>query len=265
MTSVAKCPKCAVDITDTQKQQCPRCGATLVRSAARMNIWITALIHAALASLIMLLLGFFKPEIVVLGILIFWGTVLWRSWEAKSAASGPVLQPVTHPKLFLLVSFLILLATVAFFATLLFGSLSFQHSWERWHKYEGHPFHRADFEVQQVYYKQGQRRWSRDAYAVGLVEGNRESINAADYLQYVPGSQAELDDRVPPGTRIPVYFYPEMKGRDRVQVYEGLPPAESSRLMAIKVAKCSLLILAGTGVVVFVLVRLLRLCVAEKG
>jgi hypothetical protein len=95
------------------------------------------------------------------------------------------------------VSFLILLATVAFFATLLFGSLSFQHSWERWHKYEGHPFQRADFEVQQVYYKPGQRRWSRDAYAVGLVEGNRESINAADYLQYVPGSQAELDDRVP--------------------------------------------------------------------
>lgn len=152
------------------------------------------------------------------------------------------------------------------FATLLFGQLSFRHSWERWHQCEGHPFHRADFEVQQVYFEPPRLNVrSGVSCTFGLVESNRQRMNVADDLHYNSGSQAELDHRFPPGTRIPVYLFPDMKGRDRVQVYEGLPPAEASQRMAIKELRYSLMILVGTGAAVLVPIRLRRLCVAEIG
>lgn len=155
---------------------------------------------------------------------------------------------------------------MALIATLLFGSISFRHSWGRWHRYEGQPFHRAEFEVQQVYFEARRVKVRGGvSYAFGLVEGSRERMNVADYLRYSPGSQAELERQCPPGTRIPVYVFPELNGPERVQVYDELPPAEAGRRTAMEVLKYGLLILAGTGIWVFVLFRLLRLCVAGNG
>jgi hypothetical protein len=44
-------------------------------------------------------------------------------------------------------------------------------------------------------------------YASGMVDGQREWIGLYPYLHPRPRNEAELDERVPIGTSIPIYLF----------------------------------------------------------
>jgi hypothetical protein len=110
-----------------------------------------------------------------------------------------------------------------------------------------------------VYY-QRQPKGGIDVYASGTVEGNREWMNLLPYLHSTPHDQEELESRVPAGTSIPVYLFPDLKGRTRVRVFEQTPPAEAYYNAAKTALNDALLGLALTGGIIFLLVRLRRAC-----
>jgi len=144
---------------------------------------------------------------------------------------------------------------------LLFGLVIFLNSWNRWHQYEGQVYHRSEFQVLRVYYQKQSKSYS--FYASGLVDGNREWISLQPYTHVTPHSQGEAEQLVPAGILIPIYFFPDLKGRARVQVYQKIPPAEASHRDAIKAANISLLGLAISGGLLFVLLRIQRGCYAD--
>jgi hypothetical protein len=129
-----------------------------------------------------------------------------------------------------------------------------------WRQYRGETYHRTEFEVTRPYYQKSGK--GHDVYASGMVQGQREWMSLVPYLHAEPRSQAELDGLVPPGTVIPIYLFPRMKGRMRVRVDEGLSPADAYYQSGIKALKDSLLGLALTGLCFFVLSRLRRICFA---
>lgn len=138
----------------------------------------------------------------------------------------------------------------------------FLNSWTQWHRFEGQPYHRAEFQVTRVYYQR--QRGAPDVYASGIVEGNREWMSLTPYLGTRPHTQEELEDRVPEGTVIPIYLFSHMKGRLRVRALsEGLP-AEPAHQMAIQVANYGLLGLAVSAGTMFLLLRIRRMCFAQE-
>jgi hypothetical protein len=171
-------------------------------------------------------------------------------------------RPVSRPALFRVLSLAVIVSAFAFFIIALFGFVIFINAWNRWHRYEGQPFHRADFEVGQAYFQRG-NRGAVFLYASGTVEGQKEWMNLEPYVQTRIRSQAELDDQVPAGISIPIYVFPEMQGRARVQAIADLPPAEASKQQALKTARQGLLGLLILGLVMFLLVRVRGLCFAE--
>jgi hypothetical protein len=80
------------------------------------------------------------------------------------------------------------------------------------------------------------------------------------YVDPFPRNEGELDSQVSPGTPIHVYFYPHLKGRARIVVYEEGPPDESARRTAMDTILYAPLGLAGTALLIFLLSRLRRLC-----
>ena len=113
-----------------------------------------------------------------------------------------------------------------------------------------------------VYYqKQGK---GTDVYASGTVEGRREWMNLAPYVQVMPHGQSELEESVPVGTSIPIYLFPDMKGRSRVRVYQEVPTAESYHRAAMSALRNGLGCLAICGGILFLLLRLRAMCFAEE-
>jgi hypothetical protein len=78
------------------------------------------------------------------------------------------------------------------------------------------------------------------------------------YLRYSVRNQAELNDSVPPGTVIPVYLFPNLKGRSRIQEIDVLPPGEASRRTETWVLRRVTAALAVLGGLIFLLVRIRR-------
>jgi len=173
------------------------------------------------------------------------------------------LKPLAHPTLFRILSFISALCVLAFVCFLLFGFVMFMDSWNRWHKYEGKHYVRADFVVKQAYY-QPQRKGSADIYASGMVEGNHEWMSLHQYVESFPRNQAELEAAVPPGTAIDVYYFPGLKGQARVVVYDEVPPAEASRRTAMNTITYAPLGLAVSAGLIVLLSRLRRLCFVEE-
>ena len=258
---MAKCPKCGLEVTDTSATSCPVCGTSLaVRAGGK--IWIGAALQFAFAATFMLLFGFPKIMIAIFGGMILIGAVVSSYIRPNAARKYAPQRPLAHPFRFRIVGVGVALCTVAIVGCLLFGFVIFMNSWDRWHRYEGQPYHRSEFQVRQVYWQRQSK--SVDVYASGMVEGQREWMTLRPYLQAVPRSQSELEQRVPEGTVIPIYFFPGMKGRSRVQMYQDLPPAEASHRAAITAVNDSLLGLAIAGGLLFVLSRVLRTCYAES-
>jgi hypothetical protein len=90
-------------------------------------------------------------------------------------------------------------------------------------------------------------------------------MNLLPYLHTMPHNQTELDARVPRGTTIHVYFFPDLKGRARVQVFTGVPPSEANHRAAMNALNHGLLGLAVTAGLIFVLSRLRPACLLQGG
>jgi len=255
MDFVRKCPKCAQVLTDPAAQTCPACGASLaVRT--RGNIWIGALIQFVMAGAFMLIFHFPKILITVFGVMILAGTFLATFLKARPAAQPA--PPQKQSALYQALSVGIALCALAIFSILLFGVVMFANDWTRWHQYEGQPFHRSEFQVTRAYYQKQSK--SYDVSANGVVEGHQEWMNLRPYLFSVPHNQAEIEKFVPAGTRIPIYFFPGMKGRARVQFDTDDPPAEASRRQAFETLHNSLVGLTIAIPVLFVFVWIRRAC-----
>lgn len=264
MGIVRKCPKCGFDLSNATSPICPGCGApALPLPLPRIGKWIGAAIQIALSTIFMLVFGFPKVMIVVFATLIVVATALSALVKPRPAvAPGAPQRPVSNPLLFKILSIAVALCSVALFCILLFGFVMFMNEWDRWHRYEGHRYERTDFVVSQVYY-QTHTRGGPDIYARGTVEGNKEWMSLRPYLKFVPHSQEELDTRIGVGTTIPVYYFPDMKGRSRVQVVGEAPPAEGSRRAAMSTLHSSLLGLAVTAGILFLLFLLRRSCYSD--
>lgn len=192
------------------------------------------------------------------------GGLTARFVKPTPTVSLPVRQkPVARPVLLGVTTAGIVLCSLALICIFFLGLPAFLNSWTEWHRFEAQPYHRADFEVTKVYYQR--QRGGPDLYASGVVEGNREWMSLRPYLAGSrPRSQEELEEFVPSGTIIPIYLFPGMKSRLRVRVLsEGLP-AEPAHRMAIQVADYGLLGLALSGGLIFLLIRIRRMCFAEE-
>jgi hypothetical protein len=217
-----------------------------------------------MAATFMLLFGFPKIMIAIMGALILIGTGLAPWLKAKQVPPTQAPQkPLSHPVLFRIVGFSIALCSVAFVATLLFGFVIFMNAWTRWHQYEGQKYHQSDFQVSRVYY-QKHTKGGADVFASGTVEGQKEWMSLRPYLHTMPHDQAELESRLQPGTSIHIFFFPDLKGRARVQVLDDVPPAEASRRNAMSTLSYSLSGLAAAAGLIFLLSRLRRYCFVES-
>src|SRR5437868_8380825 len=262
MGFVRKCRNCSLEITDPSATRCPVCGAAIL-ALPRAGVWVGGLIQIAICTVFMLLFGFPKIMILIFSTFIVIGTA-FSAWVKPRQAAARTLppSPLSNPILLKVIGFFIALFSLMCVALVLFGFVIFMNAWTRWHQYEGQAYHRADFQVKRVYY-QKRAKGGADISASGMVESRLEYISLLPYVHAVPRSEGELDSRVPIGTVIPVYVFPQLKGRARVQVYDPVPPAEASHRMAVSTVKNTLLALAVMAGVLFVLSRLRALCFAD--
>jgi len=152
---------------------------------------------------------------------------------------------------------------VVFVACLLFGVAAFINAYNAVKLVEGQPYHATTFQVIRPYYQKSAGFHGPDIsiYASGKVEGQKEWISLRPYLQKPwPRDQDELNSLVPTGTVIPIYLFPGLKGRNRVQLIGDLPPGEASRRTEMSVLGYVSLALACLGGAIFVLVRMRRSC-----
>lgn len=259
MPSARKCPKCGLDIADRSVVQCPACGAPIF-ATPRVGIWVGAVIQIVICTLFLLLFGFPKIMILIFAAVILAGAAI-AAWvkPRASARATTAPRPVSNPFLLKIIGFFIAVSALVCLAFVLFGFVIFMNAWTRWHEYQGQLYQRTEFQVKHVYYQRGSKGGT-DISASGMVEGHLESMSLSSYVHPLPRSKAELESRVPTGTVIPVYLFPNLKGRARVQVYEPVPPAEAAHRMTVSTVKTTLLALAVMAIVLFVLNRLRELC-----
>ena len=239
------------------------CGTTIA-PALGGKIWIGALVQFILSTTFMLIFGFPKIMIAIFAGMIVIGTAL----SARAKARALTVQPgpprtVARPLLFRVTSLAVGLSSLVLFSCLLFGFVMFMNSWDRWHRYEGQRYERTEFHVKQVYFQRGSRG-GVDVYANGTVDGNKEWMSLLPYLYTRPHDQGDLELKVPQGTTIPIYLFPNLKGRSRVEVIGDVPPAEGYRraaMQALEFGSLGVVISAG---VLFLLVRLRASCYDES-
>lgn len=262
MATVRKCLKCGLDLTDTSAALCPMCGTQLLQTRSR-GIWVLAILQFAVATIFMLIFRFPKMLIAVFGVMIMVGTIL-SSWMKQRPVGIQRTRPrtITHPTMFRVLSIGIALCSIVAFSSVLFGFVIFLNNWNDWHRYEGQSYHATTFQVTHVYFRRI-GKGGIDAYASGMVDGNREWMGLRPYLQTVPRSQEELDGLVPIGTEIPIYLFPEMKGRSRVRIYADTPPAEAYHRAAINAVNYGLASLAVCFVLLVFLIRARKLCFVD--
>lgn len=212
----------------------------------------------------MLAFGFPKIMIPFFGALILMGTALSARMKAKQLAAARAPQrTVSNPTLFRILSLGVGLFGFAIFVILLFGFVAFINPYTRWQQYKGQSYHRADFEVTRTYFQRGSKG-SIDVYASGTVEGQKEWMSLRPYLRGTPHDAGELDERVPAGTSIPIYLFPNMKGRLRVEVYSEVPTAEVYHRTAMNALNYALGGLAIAASIFFALLRLRETCYEKK-
>jgi hypothetical protein len=264
MALVRKCPKCGLDLTDPGAQKCPVCGAPIL-AFPRIGVWLAALFQIEITTIFMLVFGFPKIMIVVFSGLILVATAFSRLVKPRSVSPQSLRKtPVSNPILFKILGFAIALCSLAMVCVLVFGFAMFMNSWMGWQRYAGQPHRRSEFQVVHAYY-QPHRKGGADVYASGMVDGQKEWMSLLPYLKDTPHDQEELDSRVEAGTTIPIYLYPGLKGRARVQVYNVLPPDEANRRAAMSTLNYGLISLAVSAGVIFLLSRVRRtLCVEEN-
>jgi hypothetical protein len=170
-------------------------------------------------------------------------------------------RPLSFPPVsVLLLNLTIAILGLAFLCCLLFGFITFINAHNAFKRVQGQPYHATTFQVARPYYQKsaGMHGPYVSVYASGMVEGKKEWMDLLPYLKRVPRDQVELNDSVAPGTVIPVYLFPNLKGRSRIQVIDVLPPGEASRRTETWVLRRAPVALAVLGVLILLLVRIRR-------
>lgn len=257
MATVRKCPKCGLDLTDTEAALCPMC-AMRILAPQRPAKWIFTLIQIVISVIFMSVFKF--PKVMIAGFVAFIlvGTALSALLKRRQMTPRPAPQiPQSHPVAFRVLSAFIGLAAFTVIPILLFGFVTFMNNWSRSQQYQGQSYHRADFIVSRPYYRK-LSRGGVDLYASGTVEGQKEWMDLDPFLGDRPRNESELNDRVPEGTSIPIYLFPAMKGRMRVQVYAETPTAEAYHRAAIADINIALRALIAAITLLFLLILMRR-------
>jgi hypothetical protein len=170
------------------------------------------------------------------------------------------LPRLSKPMSVILLDLTIGILGLAFLSCLLFGFVIFINAHNGYKRVQGQPYHATTFQVTLPYYQKsaGMHGPNVSAYASGMVEGNKEWMNLVPYLKHVPRDQAEVNDSVPPGTVIPVYLFPNLKGQSRIQVIDVLLPGEASKRTETWVLRRAPAALAVLGALIFLLARIRR-------
>jgi hypothetical protein len=175
----------------------------------------------------------------------------------------------------MLLNFTIAILGLVFVCCLLFGSVALINAHMAFKRVQGQPYHSTTFQVTHPYYQKspGMHGPDIEIYASGIVEGNKEWLDLLPYFKRIPRgrlpanqaprNQAELNDAVPPGTVIPVYLFPNLQRRSRIQVIGDLPPGEASRRTETWVLQRAPVALAALGALIFLLVRIRRVLLAR--
>jgi hypothetical protein len=166
----------------------------------------------------------------------------------------------SQPASRILLTLSIAILGLVFVCFLLFGLVIFANAYLAFKRVQGQPYHATTFQVIRPYYQKHPGMHGPDIWvaASGMVEGKKEWMDLVPYLKRIPRDQGELNALVPPGTTIPVYLFPTLKGETRIHVIGDLPPAEASRRTETRVLTRAPLGLAVTGTLIFFLVRMRR-------
>jgi len=207
----------------------------------------------------MTLFKFPRIMIAVFAALILIGTAFSARAKVVRSASPAPLPPLRNPQQFRILSAAIAVAALALLCTFLFGFVIFMNAWDSWHRYEGQRYEKTEFEVSRVYY-QRHGRGGIDLFASGTVDGQREWMTLTSWLQSRPHNQGELEDMVPEGTSIPIYLFPDLKGRSRVRARGPIPPAEAYEQTAMKALHYGLFLATVLAAILWLLFRLRARC-----
>jgi hypothetical protein len=263
MPSTRQCPKCGLDLTDRTELACPACGTKSATLPGNKTWWV-ALFQVAVSTMFMLAFGFPRIMIAIFAAMILIATAFSSRLKAKQLAAARVPpRLVAHPAMLPAVTIGVALSGFACFAILLFGFVGFINPYMRWQQYQGQSYHRAEFEVTHVYFQRGSKG-GISAYASGTVDGQKEWMGLLPYVKPTPRTEAELDERVPVGTSIPIYLFPNMKGRLRVEAYTAVPTAEVYHRTAMTALNYVLGALGIAGAILFVLLRLRAACFKKE-
>ncbi len=169
----------------------------------------------------------------------------------------------SRPTSVILLDLTIAILGLAFLCCLLFGSVAVINAHMAFQRVQGQSYYATTFQVIRPYYQKSAGMHGPDIaiYASGIVEGNKEWMDLLPYFKgfprdHIPRNQAELNASVPPGTLIPVYLFPNLKGQSRIEVIDELPPGEASRRTEMWVLRRLPIALAVLGSLIFLLFRI---------
>ena len=137
----------------------------------------------------------------------------------------------------------------------LFGFVFYTNSSSREQLYQGATYHATTFRVTRVQYYQHVSPGPHytDASAIGIVEGQKESMDLLPYLNRIPRNQYQLMGWVPEGTLIPVYLFPTLEGKSRIQPIHAVPTEEWYRGRATWASNRALPVVGGIGILTVLL------------
>ncbi len=263
MVAPHQCPACGFEFGNFPDTTCPQCGKKFLRPVS-FSPWLVGMVQVVLVIGFMFAFQFPRPMIVFFGLASFLFAVFGlRPRRSALATLKPLPGPVSsQPMSVVLLNLTIAVLGLGFLACLLFGFVTFINAHNAFKHVQGQPYHATSFQVIRPYYQKSAGMHGPDVavYASGIVEGEKEWMNLLPYLKRVPRDQAELNDSVPPGTAIPVYLFPNLKGQSRIQVIDVLPPGEASRRTETWVLRRAPVALTVLGTLILLLLRIRRSC-----
>ena len=261
MDALRQCPACRFESDSFPDLSCPQCGEKFTRSGV-FSPWPVGLALAVLLTGFMLAFHFSRPIILLSGLASFLFSVLGLRRRLSLSASGKSSpRPLaSQPVSVTLLNITIAILGLAFLCCLLFGFVSAMNAHIAVERVEGQPYHATTFQVIRPYYQKsdGSHSMVVSVYASGMVEDKKEWMDLSLHLKRSVRNQSELNDLVPPGTVIPVYLFPNLKGQSRIQLIDVLPPGEASRRTEMWVLRRAPVALVALGALILLSLRIRR-------
>lgn len=245
-------------------KQCPKCGAV---AALDWQRWMGP-IQVIGAIGFLAVLQFPWQVMVVLTALVAANAFLRHKSRTAALTREEIAkqeQNAGRPNLLRVANLGVALSGAFFLVSFMVAFVMFMNARERRQRLsEGH-YHASTFRVLRSYWQKGRPSTlgqgfsseSRTA-ARGLVDGHEESMDLQPLLGFVPKDEETVVRLVPPGTEIPVYYDPELRGDYRVRFRGDSPPGVASRNAMPVIAKYGVVALAVTGILLIAFLRLRR-------